>query len=139
MEKVIEKVQINGDIKPVGGTHFDAPWVFKYAALRGGSVNGNVTETFSLADYLPADSYSYEVLLDGEAYCTSTGGTVVDYVMNSEQGVIGIVRGNNSNGRSDHNSIVIVDDSRTVTGENLDSGTGKVQIYLRAYRRLGEY
>jgi len=77
MTNFIEQININNSYKNIDSNYFNSSWVISpYMILDNASIAKNTAKVYSLASYLPNDSWQYEVIISGAVHTGSTKGNV---------------------------------------------------------------
>lgn len=135
---------------PIGGDNFDCEWVIKLKYFANGvEYAKNSVTTYSLANYLPDDTYDYMVAFSGWGRTPSGSGSCTIRVMTGTQDytdtfaygcrmMITEYHSTSSYTCSGNLAIPIFANDRNVTIANTASNaTGGCGFYALAYRRLG--
>lgn len=129
----------DGEMRTIGGDFLSAEWTLYRTVLFFGSLDAKSTTNLDLTTVIPSDGFQYELLLDVIAVTSSNqDNKYISIELDSVK--FGEIRTYNTSSLvSEHTGILpLTADNRNIKLDNTgDGGTSAVQIYLRAYRRLG--
>lgn len=141
---MLSNITVNGVTPKLGGNIADGQWTYKTVTVASGTWNeSNRRYNFSVSNYLPDNTYTYEVLIGCYAGTDSTAGhTSAWWVHNSDgqlQLVMGYCRTRTSSNVTSANSGIFA--TKQVDGiltfSISGSSTGSSGLYLWGYRRVG--
>lgn len=131
------------NVSSTSNTCFDGQWVALSTTLVSG-VTAPTTDALSydLSEYLPDDSYNYEVLIGVSAATGSTSGDQIQIAVYStiltSSVFVCAIQTRTSSGINGAGSIIFpIGSDRTIYIQAKQNNTGKFNLYLRGYRRIG--
>lgn len=150
MPNYVSKINVNNSTYSIGGDNFDGQWVKSALALLSNvTLSGGKYYTYSLSNYLPNDSYDYEVIFSGDSTSTASSGKVCQLTLFSGTTTSDTAgwRLNRCQARTDATvtaggvaRIPILKSDRNVTVFTQDCTTNNTGTYLTCcgYRRIGK-
>ena len=124
-------------------TVIDGQWISKSLTVVTdvtAPVSTNIT--YSLANYLPNDGYNYEVLICGSVITSSTSGSIVrcyvaSSILTSSVHLIAVQTRSSSSVFAEASCVLLIGPDRTLILDSFSGNAGKINLYLRGYRRIG--
>ncbi len=130
-------------VKLVDTNDADGQWVLKHVNVASGATIPTTTrKTYSLVNYLPADGFAYEVLLDGSVDTTTTSGSYIGLyigsdIIDSPTCLCEVRTRTSSIMNGGGNAIIPVGGDRTIYVGYGSGYTGTYELDVRGYRRIG--
>lgn len=144
MTDVISKITTPDGTQTIGGDQFDGQWVSSYASIASGAtLASSGTKSYSLSSYLPNDSFTYEVLVEGTVTTGSTSGNNTRfYITNSNSQFardLGscTTRTSNTQTAGGTATIVVPSSNRNIVAHNDGNASITYSLTVRGYKKVG--
>lgn len=134
-------------VLPVAGNGFDGEWVSKYLTAWTGTYTASESKTISVSNYLPDNTYTYEVLVAGYARTGNSSGYAANIWVrgniNASTIAYSYTRTRSSSNYADAKSGIILckqgsDGKFNIYSDiSTSNASGNCGILLCGYRRLG--